>query len=167
MYQADLTSSGHSPGFQAPGEGGSAPPHTCHTCGHSSGRPSSSTRRALWWGIAGTLLSGVGWIALMLFDQYNASLAELRNDLKHFHEARAELVKKESMRKLYEHVKDCFKELQASIADRTALEKQLKESDRSRRAVARELQRIRERLANVEGRQSATTVAVPLCGGER
>jgi hypothetical protein len=166
MYQTDHTASAHSPGFQAPGEGGIAPPYPCHTCGHGGGRPTSSTRRALWWGIAGTLLSGVGWIALMLFDQYNASLAELRNDLKHFHEARAELVKKESMRKLYDHLKDSFKELQASIAEREALERQLKDSEKSRRVVARELQRIRERLANVEGRQAATTVAVPL-GGER
>jgi septal ring factor EnvC (AmiA/AmiB activator) len=167
MYQTDLTASAHSPGFQAPGEGGVAPPHTCHTCGHGGGRPSSSTRRALWWGIAGTLLSGVGWIALMLFDQYNASLAELRNDLKHFHEARAELVTKERMRKLYDQFKDFFKELQASTTAREALQQQLKDSERSRRVMARELQRIRERLANVEGRQAATTVAVPLGGTER
>ena len=162
MYQTDLTPSAHTPGA-----GGTAPPQPCHTCGHGGGRPSGSTRRALWWGLAGTLLSGVGWVALMLFDQYNASLAELRNDLKRFHEARAELVKKESMHKLYDHLKDCFKELQASAAARESLQQQLKDSEKSRRVIARELQRMRERLAAVEGRQAAMTVAVPPGGGER
>jgi hypothetical protein len=166
MYQTDLTGSAHSPGFQAPGEGGTAPPHPCHTCGHGGGRPSGSARRALWWGLAGTLLSGLGWICLMLFDQYNASLAELRNDLKHFHEARADLVKKETMRKVFDHVKDCFKELQASNVAREALKQQLRDNEKSRRVMARELQRIRERLASVEGRQAATPVVAPP-GGER
>jgi hypothetical protein len=167
MYQTDLASSAHPPGFQAPGAGGTAPPHPCPTCGHGGGRPSGSTRRALWWGIAGTLLSGLGWVCLMLFDQYNAGLAELRNDLKHFHEARAELVKKETMHKVFDHLKDSFKELQASAAAREALQQQLKDSEKGRRVMAREMQRMRERLAAVEGRQAATTVAVPPGGGER
>jgi hypothetical protein len=165
MYQTDLTGSAHSPGFQAPGEGGNVLTHPCHTCGQGGGRSSGTGRRALWWGIAGTLLSGVGWIALMLFDQYNASLAELRNDLKHFHEARAELVTKEKFRKVIDLLKDNFKELQASTAAREALHEQLKDSEKSRRVMARELQRIRERLAGIEGRQAATTVSVPP-GGE-
>jgi chromosome segregation ATPase len=106
-------------------------------------------------------------VALMLFDQYNAGLAELRNDLKHFHEARAELVSKESFRKLREHLKDCFKELHTAVTSREALQRQLRDSEKGRKTVARELQRLRERLAAVEGRQAATTLAVPPCGGER
>ena len=77
------------------------------------------------------------------------------------------MVNKENVRKLYEHFKESLKELQASSAAREALQRQLQDSDKGRRVMARELQRMRERLASVEGRQAATTVAVPLCGGER
>jgi hypothetical protein len=144
------------------------PPPACPTCAGAAARPHGSGRRtALWWGIGGTLLSGLGWIALMLFDQYNASLAELRNDLKHFHEARAELVKKETFRKVFDHLKESYKELQASTTAREALQRQLAESERARRVVARELQRLRERVASVEGRQAATPVVVPAGGPER
>ena len=166
MYQTDLSSAAH-PAGTASCAGGAVPSHACPACGAPTDRPAASGKRAaLWWGLSGTLLSCVGWIALMLFEQYNASLAELRNDLKHFHEARAELVNKENMRKLYDHFKDSLKELQASAAAREALQRQLQDSDKGRRVMARELQRMRERLAGVEGRQAATTVAVPL-GGER
>jgi hypothetical protein len=167
MYQSDLTSAVQPAGFVSPGAGGPLPPHTCHACGATSRPASSGKRAALWWGLGGTLLSGVGWVALMLFDQYNAGLAELRNDLKHFHEARAELVNKENVRKLYEHFKESLRELQASAAAREALQRQLQESEKGRRVMARELQRVRERLASVEGRQAATTVIAPLCAGER
>ncbi len=168
MYQTELTSAVPSVGLHTPCEVGNVPLHVCQACGSSAGRPSGAGKRtALWWGVAGTLLSGVGWIALMLFEQYNAGLAELRNDLKSFHEARADLVKKESLRKLYERFQDYIKEIQASTTAREALERQLRASEKNRRVLARDLQRIRERLASVEGRQAATPVAVPLGSGER
>jgi hypothetical protein len=167
MYQSDQTSAVQHAGFVSPGAGGSLTPYTCHACGSISRPVSSGKRVALWWGLGGTLLSGVGWIALMLFDQYNAGLAELRNDLKHFHEARAELVSKENMRKLYEHLKESLKEIQASVSAREALQRQLQDSEKGRRVLARELQRVRERLASVEGRQAAMTAVTPMCAGER
>jgi hypothetical protein len=130
----------------------------CHTCVPP---PKSGRRTALIWGISGTVLSAVGWIALMLFDQYNAGLAELRADLKHFNEVSAELVKKETMRKMVEHLKDSYKELQASMSAREMQDRELKASEKSRRVLARELQKMRERLAAVEGRQAATAVLIP------
>lgn len=168
MYQTEVPTTVPAAGPHVSAAAGGVAPHACQACGSCASRPAGSVKRtALWWGLAGTLLSGLGWIALMLFEQYNAGLAELRNDLKNFHEARADLVKKESLRKLYERFQDFIKEMQASTTAREALERQLRESERSRRVMARDLQRIRERLASVEGRQAAMTVAVPLCAGER
>jgi hypothetical protein len=131
----------------------------CPTCA----APQSPRRRsALWWGISGgTVLSVVGWVGLLAFEQYSASLAELRGDLKHFNEISGELVKKESLHKLLDRVLECTKELQASEAARAALVSELKASDQNRRTQARELQRLRERLASVEGRQAATPLVVP------
>ena len=168
MYQTETTTADRSAEFQQPAVAGRVAPQVCQACASCGGPPSRQGKRtALWWGLAGTLLSGLGWIALMLFEQYNAGLAELRNDLKNFHEARADLVKKESLHKLYERFQDFIREMQASTTAREMLERQLHQSERSRRVMARDLQRIRERLASVEGRQAATTVAVPLGAGER
>jgi hypothetical protein len=145
---------------------GPVPPSCAHTpdgagaC-HTHAPHRKGKRTALIWGISGTVLSAAGWIALMLFEQYNASLAELRGDLKNFNEARAELVKKESLRKMVEHVKDCYKELQAAATARELMDRELKASEKTRRALARELQKVRERLAAVEGRQAATTILLP------
>src|SRR5690348_16980119 len=99
MYQTDVTGA---PEPAARPEGAGAPPPACRCCAAAgAGSPARSGKRAaLWWSLGGTLLSGLGFVALMLFEQYNASLTELRNDLKHFHECRAELVTKESFRKM-------------------------------------------------------------------
>jgi hypothetical protein len=136
-------------------------------CGGSPAPARKGNRTALLWGISGTVVSAVGWIALMLFEQYNASLTELRTDLKHFNEARAELVNKETFRKVVEHLKDSTRELQAAASARESLSQELKASEKSRRILARELQKMRERLASVEGRQAATAVLLPGFGAER
>jgi hypothetical protein len=123
-------------------------------------------RAALVWSISGTLLSGVGFIALALFEQYNDSLNELNRDLKHFNETSADLVKRESLRRVITTVKDCFRELQASKAARMVMEHELRTNEEDRKELVRELQRLRERLAMVEGRQAATPIIVPAVHSE-
>jgi hypothetical protein len=125
------------------------------------GLPKSTSRRALWWGISGTALSVVGFIAMLLFEQYNAGLAELRGDLKHFNEVSAEFVKRDHMRRLLERLREGFKDLQAAKAVSARLDRELQASENDRKELAHELQRLRERLASVEGRQAATPVIFP------
>jgi hypothetical protein len=137
---------------------------TAANCGTCAPPVRKRRRTALLWGISGTVISAVGWIALMLFEQYNASLSELRTDLKHFNEARAELVKKETLHKMIDHLKDSTRELQAAVSAREALARELKASEKSRHALARELQKMRERLATVEGRCGAMAVILPPAG---
>src|SRR5439155_1816655 len=72
------------------------------------------SRRGLVWGLGGTLLSAVGFIALALFEQYNGMISELRGDLKHFNETSSEYVKKEGLQRF----RECVKEMQASNAAR-------------------------------------------------
>jgi hypothetical protein len=123
--------------------------------------PRSKGRLGLVWGISGTVLSALGFLAVTLYQQYNDSLSELRRDLNHFHEASAELVKKESLRKCREKLIECLKELRESAAMRTQVERDLHASQEERKETVRELQRVRERLAAVEGRQSAMTIVLP------
>ena len=73
-------------------------------------------RRAFMWGIASTVLSGIGLLGLALFEQYNGMLSELRADLKHFNETTGEYVKKDRLQRCWERLKDASKEVAASAA---------------------------------------------------
>jgi hypothetical protein len=109
---------------------------------------------ALLWGVGSTLLSVVGFIALALFEQYNSGLNELRNDLKHFNETSGGFVRREALQRFKDQVREHFKERQADSALRAHLEQELRASEKARDEMAHELQRLRERLAFVEGQQT-------------
>jgi hypothetical protein len=113
-------------------------------------------RGPLLWGMGGTIMSALGFIGLALFEQYNGMLTELRNDLKHFNEISSELVKKESLQRLRDQIKERFKQFEESNTAKAQLETELRTSERAREEMARELQRMRERLAFLEGRQTAS-----------
>jgi hypothetical protein len=148
----------------------------CPHCGQAGlPAPRKEKRFSWWWGLSGgTILSAVGFVALALFEQYNDGLTELRNDLKHFNETSADLVKKEELRNRMDHIRSGMKELQAANlanaareARFTHLEQQLKACTEEKAEMAREVQRLRERLANVEGRQAAAPIVVPVVPDKR
>jgi hypothetical protein len=122
----------------------------------------SKGRLAVLWGVSGTVLSTLGFIAWALFEQYNNNLMELQRDLKHFHEASADLVKKESLQRCYNKLAESTKELQASTTAREQLIRELEVSQKNQHELQREVQQLRERLASVEGRQSAAPIIVTL-----
>jgi hypothetical protein len=132
---------------------------SCSTEHRSPSSPASSpswlsnrrTRRAVICGVISTVLSAIGLIGLALFEQYNGMLSELRTDLKHFNETTGDYIKKDRFEKFVERLKECSKEMRASAVVRERLEEELKASERSRESMAKELQRVRERLAFVEG----------------
>jgi septal ring factor EnvC (AmiA/AmiB activator) len=101
------------------------------------------------------LLSLAGLIGLGLFEQYNSMLSELRGDLKRFNETSAEYVKREQMQRCWEKLRQVDKELNAANTARVPLEQELKACERSRDELTKELQRLRERLAYLEGQQAA------------
>lgn len=129
------------------------------TPGHQSPRPflprNSRRRQAILWGIGSTLLSGLGLIALCLFEQYNGMLSELRADLKHFNETVGEYAKKDRVVALREAVRQCSSEITASKLQREQLEQELKASQTERGLLEKELQQLRERMAYVEGIRAA------------
>lgn len=154
----------HAKMFESHQDGGSLTAHAFvhnmpserdhHFSSHSS--PRKAGRRALLFGMGGTLLSGLGFVALALFEQYNGMLSELRQDLKHFNEVSSEFAKKDSLQRLREQLfKDHIKEMQDAAVIRTQLDMELKASEKARDELARELQRMRERMAYIEGRHSA------------
>jgi hypothetical protein len=123
----------------------------------ASGIRGPKSWRSVWLGLSGgTVLSAVGFVGLALFEQYNGCLTELRNDLKHFNETAAEFVKKDSLHRCYEQLRECRADLQAARAERAHQERQRAADEQARGELTREVQRLRERLAAVEGRQAAT-----------
>jgi hypothetical protein len=123
--------------------------------------PKKRGRGPLLWGMGGTLLSAFGFIGLALFEQYNGMLTELRYDLKHFNETSAEFVKKENLQRLRDQLKVRFKEIEESSAARKEIELELRASEKAREEMTRELQRMRERLAFLEGRQTVSPSMPP------
>ncbi len=121
--------------------------------------PTSRSRRALFWGILSTVLSAIGLIGLALFEQYNGMLSELRTDLKHFNETSSAFVKKDKMLKCWERLKESSKEMHLSAVARERVEKELKASERIREDMLKEMQRLRERLAYLEGMSAARSSA--------
>jgi hypothetical protein len=124
--------------------------------------PAGKRSRAAWlWGAGSAVLSGLGFVALALFEQYNGMIGELRNDLKHFNETQGNFVKREYFEKFREKSREGFRELREIKAERAQLEQELKTSQKARAELAKELQHLRERLAFVEGRQTTLPRAEP------
>jgi 3-deoxy-D-manno-octulosonate 8-phosphate phosphatase KdsC-like HAD superfamily phosphatase len=92
-----------------------------------------------------------GFLGLALFEQYNGLVGELRADLKHFNETAADFARKDEVRRLRDQVKEATREAGASAADRARLEHELGASEAARAEQARAVQRLRERVAYVEG----------------
>ena len=131
--------------------------HTAAQPYQSAPAPKKRGRGPLLWGMGGTILSAVGFIGLALFEQYNSMLSELRSDMKHFNETSGEYVKKESLQRFRDQVKERMKEVSEFRAARTQFEQELKASEKAREEMARELQRMRERMAFLEGRHTASS----------
>jgi hypothetical protein len=123
-------------------------------------------RRAALVGAASTLLSLAGFAALTLFEQASGVITELRTDLKHFNETSADYVKREQIMRCWEQVRELSKEAAAANAARALQDQELKASERSREELTRDVQRLRVRLAYLEGRIGAKENGPPADGSE-
>jgi hypothetical protein len=122
-------------------------------------------RMSLFWRIfGGTLLSLAGLGGLTIYQQLNNSITEVRNEVNRINEGRGELVKKEELAARTTTIWNGIKDLQSANGTVTALkeregvlEQQLKASEDERREMSKEIQKLRERLAALEGRQPGPT----------
>jgi hypothetical protein len=143
-------------GISIPTQFSSSPPdHQPPAAVYSSWIARGRRRRALVWGIISTVLSAIGLIGLAAFEQYNGMLSELRGDLKHFNETSSDYVKRDMFQRCWERVRECTKEANASKRACEVLDRELKASEAARQDLAKELRRLRERLAYLEGMKAA------------
>ncbi len=141
-----------------------------------------------WRIFGGTLISIFALVIITAYTQFSGSITDIRSEIARINESRGDLVKKHEVNELRGDVnrlnegrgdlikKDEFngrvlevwngiRELQAANLMTTALkerfsllEQQLKASEDERKELTRELQKLRERLAAVEGRQGNGSV---------
>lgn len=108
------------------------------------------------WRVFGaTLLSIAALVIITLAQQFTSILTEVRQDLNRMHEARAELARKEELAAV---LKDCQAAANgvAALRERSLLlEQQIRASEEERKQLSHELHELRERLAEMVGRQSA------------
>ena len=117
-------------------------------------------RLSLFWRVfGGTLLSIAALVIVTVYQQFSNCLLELRNDMIHLNESRADLLKKDEFNNRMNSVWSSMKDLQTAetaltgLRERSALlEQQLKAAEDERKELTRQLQQLRERLAVVEGR---------------
>jgi BMFP domain-containing protein YqiC len=157
--------------------------------------PVKEERISVFWRIfGGTLLSIGALVVLSLCQYFNNSLnalrgdlarlsedvhkeighlcADLRKDLVRLTENQADLVKKEEYGTRLKSIWDSLKELQAlgttvaALKERSLLQDQQMREETDRKELVRELQQLRERLANLEGRQAASPPGKPAVAGD-
>ena len=132
-------------------------------------RPNTSRedRFTLFWRICGGGVISVGaLICITMYQGISNNIAELRTALNHVNETQADFVKKDEFSNRITTIWNGIKESNvanvsvAGLKEREAqLEQQLKGSEDERRELNREVKRLAERLATVEGRQSAARPA--------
>jgi hypothetical protein len=115
---------------------------------------------SIFWGISGaSMLGAAGFVLLTLYQQYDNSVTELQRDLKHFNESCAGLMRKDDFTNKTKNQWDMILKLEKELNEKSErivlLEHQLKSREEDDRELVREVQRLRERVAAVEGRQSA------------
>jgi len=131
-------------------------------------RRQRSPGMSIFWGISGgSLLGAAGFVLLTLYQQYDNSVTELERDLKHFNESCAGLVRKDEFSNRTKTQWEALQKLDKSLNEKSErislLEHEAKVHEQQDRELAREVQRLRERLAAMEGK---TSVLAPVSHSE-
>ena len=120
-------------------------------------------RMSLFWRVfGGTLLSIAALVLVTLYQQFTSSLNDLRHDIERLNEAQADLVKKDEFNSRTNSIwnglsdaKSAHTSLAAMSEKLTSHEQTLKRADDERRQLQQEVKELRDRIATLEGRQSA------------
>jgi septal ring factor EnvC (AmiA/AmiB activator) len=114
---------------------------------------------AFWRIFGGTVLSVVTLIILTAFQQLSGSLSDMRSKIDQLTENNAKLVGKEEfsnrMSRFWDNVKGTTAEVPALKAQVAAQEALLREAEKERKELCKEVQALRERLAGLEAHHAA------------
>jgi uncharacterized protein YhaN len=119
--------------------------------------PKGEERLSIFWRVfGGTLLSIAALVALTAYQQYTATVNDLRAAMTRLNEAHADLAKKDDLNNrtssIWASLKDVNAELPAMKVKEAQLEGQLKAAEQERKELQNRVQKLSERLAELEGR---------------
>ena len=125
--------------------------------------PKGEERISVFWRVfGGTLVSLAGLVVITVYQGLNGSIHDLRAEISRLNEGRSELIKKDEFNSRLSSAWTAIREHQSvggavsALKERAeGLEKQLKAAEDERKELTRELHRLRERQAVLEGRQGA------------
>ena len=122
---------------------------------------------AFWKVFGGTLLSIAALVCMTIYQQFSASLTDLRAGLNHLNEFYADVVKKDELNTRCNSIWASLKELGNDVpvlkTQTTVLQGQLRAVEQERKELAREVQLLRERLATLEGHHTGLSSVKASC----
>jgi len=130
--------------------------------------PPSEEKISVFWRVfGGTLLSIAALVCMTIYQQFSASLTDLRAGINHLTEFYAEVVKKDELNTrtnaIWASLKELGNDMPALKTQTTVLQGQLRAVEQERKELAREVQRLRERLATLEGHHTVLSSVKASC----
>jgi septal ring factor EnvC (AmiA/AmiB activator) len=135
----------------------------CSTRGDEE--PSRSEGRiSLFWRVfGGTLLSIAALVCMTVYQQFSASLSDLRAAVNHVNELQADVLKKDELNTrtnaIWATLKNLDNDVPSLKTSSAIMESQLKAAEQERKDLCVQVQQLRERLAGLEARQTGSPAA--------
>jgi hypothetical protein len=130
--------------------------------------PPSEEKISVFWRVfGGTLLSIAALVCMTIYQQFSASLTDLRAGINHLNEFYADVVKKDELKTHSNAIWTSLKELGNDVlplkTQTTVIQGQLQAIEQERKDLAREVQQLRERLATLEGHHTGLSSVKASC----
>jgi septal ring factor EnvC (AmiA/AmiB activator) len=117
-----------------------------------------------WRVFGGTLLSIAALVVMTVYQQFSASITELRNSVTRVNETHADFVKKDDLSsrtsKIWDTLKEITTALPAMKTHDSILDSQFKTAEQERKELVAKIQVLNERVAKLEAYQAAAAAKV-------
>jgi septal ring factor EnvC (AmiA/AmiB activator) len=134
-------------------------------CGREAAAPPKGEEKisVFWRVFGGTLLSIAALVCMTIYQQFSASLNDLRASISHLNEFHAEVVKKDELNNrttaIWASLKDLGNDVPVLKTHTAVLERQLRAVEQERKELVAQVQLLRERLAALEGHHTGLSAA--------
>jgi septal ring factor EnvC (AmiA/AmiB activator) len=134
----------------------------CHT---DTAPPRAEEKISVFWRVfGGTLLSIAALVVMTVYQQFNASITELRAAVARVNETHADMAKKDELNtrtgKIWDTLTKVTTDLPAMKTHDDILDSQFKTAEQERKELCTKIQVLNERLVKIEAIQAATAAKV-------
>jgi septal ring factor EnvC (AmiA/AmiB activator) len=134
-------------------------------CRTDAAPPRGEEKISVFWRVfGGTLLSIAALVVMTVYQQFSASIAELRSAVAHVNETHVDLCKKDELNsrtsKIWDTLTKVTTELPAMKTHDDILDSQFKSAEQERKELVARIQVLNDRLVKLEAIQAATAAKV-------